>query len=138
MTLVSKNEYKYSDFNWNLYSHIYNNLVKEGYDTKEKLWWHFLNIGEKNGYKFFNIKEYHFYLEKYNNFDDYVYAVFMDRTYKKNLKKDGYITKDQLWWHYITKNNEMSYFNIQERNTNLTKLFRTDKEPKKTIYYLCT
>ena len=29
MSLVSKTEYKYSDFNWNLYSHIYNDLVKE-------------------------------------------------------------------------------------------------------------
>ena len=120
MIIVSQLGYNYYDFNWNLYSYIYSNLIKEGFDTREKLWWHFLNIGEKNGYKFFNINEYKSYLEKYDNFDEYAYSIFMNRKYNKNLKDEGYITKYELWWYYITKdnNNETSYFNINERSKN--------------------
>ena len=137
MIIVSELGYNYYDFNWNLYSYIYSNLIKEGFDTREKLWWHFLNIGEKNGYKFFNINDYKTYLEKYDHFDEYAYSIFMNRKYNKNLKDEGYITKYELWWYYITKdnNNETSYFNINERSKNLIQLFIKDDEPKKTIYY---
>ena len=135
MILVSSFGHKYEDFNWKLYSNMYEQLKKEGFDTSEKLWWHFLNIGEKNGYKFFNIKEYQLYLDKYSKFDDYSYSVFMDRMYSIDLKKNGIITKEQIWWHHIVKNDEKNYFKISDRNKNLIHLFAKDSEPKKTIYY---
>jgi len=86
----------YIDFDWESYSKYYNHLKKDQFLLKEQLWWHYVNIGEKNGYRFFDLKEKNDNLTNKTLFDSKLYA-----EYYPFLKKYGFHSHDALWWHYI-------------------------------------
>ena len=87
---------KFADFDWESYSKYYIHLKKEGFSSKEQLWWHYVTIGEANEYRFFNINEKIANAENKRLFDFVLYS-----EYYPFLKKHGFVTRDELWWHYL-------------------------------------
>ena len=79
MIVTSKNGREFDDFNWVLYSSFYTHLKDEGFTTKEEFWWHYVNIGEKTGYIYFDINDLQHYLEVYDNFDCQTYVTFIKK-----------------------------------------------------------
>lgn len=134
----SKNGKQFTQFNWELYSTFYPNLHAEGYKTKEELWWHFVNIGESNGYVYFDINDFNNYLERYNNFDCGKYMHFLKNTSDINMKGKS---KEELWWHYITTNvyHTNPFLIIDTKTIAETKLVKAKKAKKtrktKKIFY---
>jgi len=108
---MSQNEEKYNNFDWELYLTNYPDL-KSNYYTKDKTWWHFINIGENNDYIYFDIRKCDEYYTGFNNFDWELYL-----TNYPDLKSH-YDNKDKTWWHFINigKKNDYIYFDIRKRN----------------------
>lgn len=131
MILKSKNGKEYTHFNWQLYLYFYPELNKSGYNTQDEVWWHFVNIGEQNGYVYFDINDYNNYLYRYSIFNYENYITFIQNKDKIDLINIGFKTKEELWWHYVTTNNYNNYPNLSydALNTNIT------TNQKKTIYY---
>lgn len=129
MILVSEKNNNYNDFDWQTYSKVYPDLVTKGFITKDHLWWHYLNIGEKEKYNFYSIYETnHQDNNELNNtvdtFDDILYDI-----YYPHLKMEGFISKEQLFWHYLNIGKKKGYifFHINSRSENI-KLWKHDKE----------
>jgi len=119
MILVSEKNNNYNDFDWQSYSNNYRELATNGFITKDHLWWHYINIGEKNNYKFYNIYETQIQDKNektLNTFDDILYDL-----YYHHLKMEGFITKEQLFWHYsnIGEKKGYTFFHINQRNENI-------------------
>ena len=55
MILKSANNHDYRYFDWEFYLATYRNLIENKFDTKDRVWWHFIHIGEPKGYSYFNI-----------------------------------------------------------------------------------
>ena len=106
---MSQNEEKYNNFDWELYLTNYPDL-KSNHETKDKTWWHFINIGEKNDYIYFDIRKRDEYYTGFNNFDWKLYL-----TNYPDLKSH-YDNKDKTWWHFINigKKNDYIYFDIHK------------------------
>lgn len=141
MILFSKQNNNYYDFDWELYFKFYPELANQGYIYKDHLWWHYVNIGEDSGYNFYNLQKRKEFFEKYNTFDEIVYS--KNYTY---LKCEGFVSKEDLWWHYQNngERNGYKYFQIKDRRQNLIELKQTNSNKnngknfttsKKTVYY---
>lgn len=131
MLLNSKNGKEYVNFNWKLYLNIYSELNNAGYKTQEEVWWHFVNIGEPSGYLYFDINDYNTYLQRYNDFNCEDYKSFIKKKDKIDLINNGYKTKEEIWWHYVTTNNYSNYPSlVYEINSDIIA-----NQVKKTIYY---
>jgi glycosyltransferase involved in cell wall biosynthesis len=142
MILLSKKNNNYYDFDVELYCTYYPELIKQGYKTKDQLWWHYLNIGEDTGFHFYSLQKRKEHFDKYKTFDEVVYS--------KNylyLCGEGLITKEELWLHYQNKGEGggYQYFHINDRRRNLVELKKkelikngqqiTNTKWKNTIYY---
>ena len=57
MIFVSASGYHFKNFDWEFYLTTYRDVIEYKYNTKEKVWWHFLNIGEPKGYGYFDIND---------------------------------------------------------------------------------
>jgi len=130
MIYVSSKKNHYNDFDWVSYLKYYTNLLDEGYTTKEQTWWHYLNIGEFNGYHFFNIHNpneeiTNNILDELTFFDYTVYS-----NYYPQLKNEGYETKEQLKWHYLNigKIQGLSFFHIHQREQNMQLLKKLQEQ----------
>jgi glycosyltransferase involved in cell wall biosynthesis len=112
MIYISEKKYSFNNFDWKLYSKIYPNLQNEGFISNFDLWWHYLNIGEKNGYIFTDIKNTNKLLDKYELFNWKLYLT----TYPQIIN-DGVITKEQTWHHYISHEHskEIDFFSIDKK-----------------------
>jgi hypothetical protein len=119
----------YENFDWKAYRNYYTYLYNIGFVTKDQLWWHYVNIGKKNNYIFFDINNTNLHFQQYV-FDDEIYS-----KYYPCLYNDGFITRDQLWWHYVNigKKKEYKFFHISERNFNMDKLINAITEKQKEI-----
>jgi len=53
MIFFSNKKKSYYDFDWIKYKNYYNSLKE--YNTKDEYWWHYVHIGEKNGFIYFEI-----------------------------------------------------------------------------------
>ena len=108
MIYSSAKNKKFADFDWESYCEYYIHLKKEGFCSKEHFWWHYVTIGEANEYRFFNINEKISNAENKRLFDFELYS-----EYYPFLKKHGYVTQDELWWHYLYRgqNEKYIYFN---------------------------
>ena len=111
MILFSANNKSYYDFNWEMYKKHYPFLQQKGFITKEHLWWHYINVGEKEGYIFFPLNYQENKTQK--NFDWEMY-----NTRYPFLQQQGFVTKEHLWWHYLNvgEKDGFLYFNINERH----------------------
>ena len=119
MILFSKKNNNYYDFDVELYSKYYPELVKQGCKTKDQLWWHYLNIGEDAGFNFYSLQNRKVHFEKYNTFDEIVYV----KNYMY-LSGEGLTTKEDLWWHYQNTGERggYQYFHNKDRRRNLVEL----------------
>ena len=121
MIILSKKKFSFYDFDWQLYNEIYPHL-KEKYVSRYGLWWHYVNIGEQNGYIFTDNKNKEKFLDKYESFDWEFYLT----TYPK-LLEFGFTSKYQVWHHYIS---------MEKTNTDFFRQNKTiEKVNKKTLYY---
>lgn len=60
MIFFSPNKKSYFHFDWENYKRYYYNLSLQGYSTKDEFWWHYVHIGEQNGFIYFDIKNINF------------------------------------------------------------------------------
>ena len=128
MIYFSELKYSYLDFDWESYINIYSNLKEEGYITKDQIWWHYVNIGEKNGYLFLNINNKNKMIEKYELFN---WKLYLETN--PELVNKGLITKEHLWLHYI---NVGEIKGIPFLSTdNYSKKIVSNIVKNKTIYY---
>lgn len=99
MILVSEKNNNYVDFDWEKYRDNYPDLITKGFTTKEQLWWHYVHIGETENYTFYSIHDITVnntcHLNNIDVFDDITYDL-----HYPHLKMDGFLTKEQLFWHY--------------------------------------
>ena len=128
MIYFSDLKYSYHDFDWELYIKVYPNLKDDKYLTKDQLWWHYINIGEKNGYMFLNIHNKNKMIEKYELFNWKLYL-------EKNIKliDHGLLTKELLWLHYINIG-EIKGFPFLSTDIPITKI-SSNIVKKKTVYF---
>ena len=98
MIFTSTNQHHFDNFDWELYLSNYETIITITLPihTKETLWWHFLNIGEPQGFSFFDLRNKTDYLEEYELFDSIQYM-----NNNPTLWSQGYSSKEQLWWHYL-------------------------------------
>jgi hypothetical protein len=129
MINLSKNGKQYINFNWKLYASVYPLLTTNGFNTYDELWWHFVNIGEESGYIYFDVNDYDTYLERYKYFNCEKYITFIKNKDDINLIDNGFKTKEDLWWHYITTNKYQNYPDVTD-DVNVIYL-----KPKKILYY---
>ena len=117
VTSKGKYETMKANFDFDLYIDNYNLKENGGYDTFNKAWWHYVNIGQKNKYIYFDIKKREEYEIQRTNFDDvkYINSYFF-------LKKINYNTPDKLWWHYLNigKKGGLFYFDKRENKKIVT------------------
>lgn len=127
-SLKNKN---YLEFDWESYSKYYSHLKKEGYSSQEQFWWHYINIGEANEYRFFNLKERYNMKENESLFDEILYA-----EYYHFLKKYGIVTREQLWWHYVRVGikDKYIYFNRSYKKNHLDELAMFDEYKYLLLY----
>ncbi len=118
ITNKGKYETMKNNFDYELYIANYNLIENGGYDNFDKAWWHYVNIGERNKYIYFDINKREEYNVQRNNFD---FEKYLNKYFY--LKEDGYDTYDKAWWHYmnIGKNSGLFYFNIKDKNTTINK-----------------
>lgn len=123
MIFLSQKNFSFYDFDWQLYSELYPYL-KEKYVSQYGLWWHYVNIGETNEYIFTDKKNKEKLADKYDSFDWRFYLT----TYPQ-LLEFGFITKYQLWHHYISreKTETIDFFKQNQ--------IAIEMINKKTIYY---
>ena len=109
MTSKSVNNHPYQYFDWELYLATYRHIIEDKFNTKDKVWWHFVHIGESKGFSYFNI--YHREMHK-SNFNWIQYK-------NKNpyLFFQGYKTKEQLWSHFIKAEPEPNNKRILPQNS---------------------
>ena len=67
MIFVSANKKTYFNFDWESYKKYYPALCNQGYSTRDEFWWHYINIGEPNGYIYFDIYNKNLYNELMQN-----------------------------------------------------------------------
>ena len=96
MIFTSANQNHFDNFDWELYLSNYKTMITLSKHTKATLWWHFLNMGEPQGYIFFDLRNKEKYLEEYKLFDSMQYI-----HNNPILWTQGYCSKEQLWWHYL-------------------------------------
>jgi len=115
------------NFDWELYLINYPDL-KNDFDNKDKVWWHYINVGKKQEFIYFDINKRDEYYNGFNNFDWELYLINYP-----DLKND-FDNKHKAWWHYINvgKKQEFTYFDIQNK-TNET-LFKNNN----LFYYVGT
>jgi len=123
---VNKYQYfldKYTDFDWELYLENYSDL-KIMFDTKDKAWWHYINVGEKEEYIYFDISKREYYYNIRNTFDWEFYLINYPDL------KIGYNSHDKAWWHYINigEKEGFVYFGIQQHEENMKKYKNFDWE----------
>ena len=123
MIFKSANNHYYQHFDWEFYLATYRQLIENKFDTKDRVWWHFIHIGEPKGYSYFNI--HHREANKTNfNWQEY-------KNKNQHLVLQGYKTKDQFWWHFMTVKNE----NKKEKSNQLKKQqFKNNKQ--NVLYYV--
>ena len=112
---------KYIYFDWELYLKNYPDL-KSHYNTKDKAWWHYINIGMKKKYNYYEINQHNnnnnnsnhnnnnSKNSNFNNFDWELYLINYPDL------KSHYNTKDKAWWHYINigMKKDYIYFDINK------------------------
>jgi glycosyltransferase involved in cell wall biosynthesis len=127
MIYFSELKYSYDDFDWELYLNTYSNLKDDGYISKDQLWWHYVNIGEKKGYLFLNIHNKNKMAEKYELFD---WKLYLEKN--PELVNKGLITKENLWLHYINVGeiSGLPFFSVNSNKKIVTNIITN-----KTIYY---
>jgi len=57
MIFYSANKKSYYHFDWETYKNTYPILSYQGYSTKDEFWWHYIHIGELQGYLYFDINK---------------------------------------------------------------------------------
>ena len=116
-------EEKINDFDWELYLINYPDL-KSHFGNKDKAWWHYINIGKKQDFIYFDIHKRNEYYNGHNNFDWELYLINYP-----DLKSD-FDNKDKAWWHYINigKKQDFIYFDIQDK-------FKKNLFKKQTLFY---
>lgn len=67
MIFVSANKKTYFNFDWETYKKYYAGLCNQGYSTRDEFWWHYIHIGEPNGYIYFDIYNKNLYNELVQN-----------------------------------------------------------------------
>lgn len=55
MIILSANNKSYYNFDWQNYKKFYIQLSLQGYTTKDEYWWHYIHLGEPQGFIFFDI-----------------------------------------------------------------------------------
>jgi glycosyltransferase involved in cell wall biosynthesis len=93
---------KFNSFDWDFYTDIYPDL-KQKFDNKHKAWWHFINIGEKEGYVYFDINQHEENMKKFNSFD---WEMYLDNY--PHLKNE-FDTKCKAWLHFINIGEKEGY-----------------------------
>ena len=108
----NRNEYftNRDNFDWELYLMNYPDL-KTHFDDKHKAWWHFINVGKKKDFIYFDLHKHDEYFTKRDNFDWELYL-----TNYPDLKTH-FDNKDKAWWHFINigKKQDFIYFDIHKR-----------------------
>ena len=106
-----------------MYTDIYPHLKKD-FDNINKAWWHFINIGEKEGYVYFNINQRHENMKQINSFD---WEMYLDNY--PHLKNE-FNTKHKAWLHFISigEKEGYKYFDINQRHENMKKFNSFDWE----------
>ena len=103
MIFVSAHGYHYKDFDWEMYVTNYRDVIENQFNTKDKLWWHFLNIGESKGWLFFDINKREINKQNFN-WSNYSlhnpYVVFPEQSAQ---------TSNQFWEHFFTFNTNTVY-----------------------------
>jgi len=102
-----RNEYIFGRkfFDSTTYLEMYPALRDQGYNTPDKLWWHYFNIGKQEGFVYFHIDHHDAYIRRRDQFDHEKYL----RKYPFLNDLDGLSTKNQLWWHFVTKGEKQGY-----------------------------
>lgn len=100
MILVSELNNNYKDFDWEKYRDNYPDLTNKGFITKDQLWWHYVHIGEQEKYVFYSLHDVGtsdtcLDTKNIDDFDDITYDL-----HYPHLKMEGFLTKEQLFWHY--------------------------------------
>ena len=118
----------YNTFDWEMYIDNYPHL-KNDYESHCKAWWHYINIGKKEGYMYFDISQREDFSNQKNAFD---WVMYIDNY--PHLKND-FEGHDKAWWHYINigKKDGYMYFDIID---NKWKKILSDR--KNLFYYVGT
>jgi glycosyltransferase involved in cell wall biosynthesis len=129
MIFISTNGFYYNDFDWEMYLTNYRDAIEYKFNTKDKVWWHFLNIGEKNAYLYFDINKREinkkcFDWVKYSENNPYI--VFQESNTPQ--------TSDQFWNYFITFNTNINFREqiLQQDNSNSQNLLKN----KYILYYV--
>lgn len=108
MIFVSAHGNHYKDFDWELYVSNYRDTIEYNFNTKDRLWWHFLNIGEPKGYLFFDINKREINKQDFNwiNYSLHnPYVIFQEQPASEGQTQ----TSQQFWDYFITFNTNTVY-----------------------------
>jgi len=117
MIFYSTNKKSYYHFDWETYKNTYPILSYQGYLTKDEFWWHYVNIGESQGYIYFDITQ-----PTVNNINKYD-NININTNTNTNINTNT---------NTNTNTNDETEINLDKKNKSFSSITIC---PRKTIYY---
>lgn len=103
---------KNEDFDWEEYQLNYD-LSKETYPTRFHLWWHYVNVGQPQGYLYFSKTDNYEGKKKKFNFDWEFYI----KKYPYLFDREQ-VNEHKVWWHFLNKGKSHGYLYFSKLDSN--------------------